>query len=507
MYRDCYIIDCIEKIDQKIKIAGWVNKKRDHGGLLFIDLRDHTGIIQIVCTSDMDKIPTESVIKVEGKIKNREDNQINQNISTGFIELVCEKYEILSKSSPLPFEINNNINDELKIKHRNLYLRSEKMQRNIRFRAEFIQFLRKKMIDMKFCEVQTPLITSSSPEGATDFVIPSRLHPGMYYALPQAPQIFKQLLMTSCFDKYFQIAPCFRDEDARSDRCYGEFYQLDCEMSFVTQDEVLNVITPLISDFIFHFKKVRPTISRMTYEYSMEKYASDKPDLRNPLEITNYCEIFKNSEMDLFRNQIIKGNVVKGIKVPANFGKSPLNNSSCKTFLDQIDRLHKFKTAYIIKQEGEIKGPIAKFVDNNLIDDNEIIFFVCDTLENTCKKLDIIRNFLAEFTHYELNPQDFRLIEIVDFPMFEQDEKSKTGWGFKHNPFSKPLNFSEEIEDLSLVKANQYDLVLNGVEILSGSIRNTDVNTIIKCFEKVGYAESEVRQKFNSIISGFSYGV
>jgi len=511
MYRNSNSILAIENIGKVIKFAGWVASKRDHGGLVFFDVRDAFGILQVVFDEEMIanndlRIHLESVISIEGVIQKREDDQINDKIPSGTIELRAQKITILSLSDTLPIEINNNnISEELKLKHRVLYLRGEKMTNNLKTRAKLLNFLRNKLTKDNFLEVQTPLITASSPEGARDFVIPSRLHPGKFYALPQAPQIFKQLLMASGVDRYFQIAPCFRDEDARKDRCYGEFYQLDCEMSFVEQEDVLSVLRDIARSVIKEFTGKESSMDRLTYRESLEIYGSDKPDLRNPLRIENFSKEFLESDMDIFKNLIKNGSVVRGLRVNLNFGSKSLNNSMCKNILIKIEQEYKFKIAYLIKEDGELKGPLSKFLKEEIINNNEVIFFVCDKYAECNKKLDILRNFIPHFVEFFLDPKDFRFLEVVDFPMFEKDEKSITGWQFMHNPFSKPKNLN--VNSMDEVEANQYDLVLNGVEICSGSIRNTSISDLIRCFEIVGTPEFEVRDKFHSMISGFKYGV
>jgi aspartyl-tRNA synthetase len=507
IYRDIYIKDTIQKNGSFIKLSGWVSRIRDHGGIIFLDLRDSSGVIQVTYDGQID-FSTESIVTAEGTIVHRQSDQINTNLITGSIELKAKKITLISKSAPLPIEVNNeSIAEDLQLKYRTLYLRGEKMHHNLLFRAQIIKFIRNYMNNYDFLEVQTPIITSSSPEGARDFVIPSRLHPGKFYALPQAPQIFKQLLMASGYDKYFQIAPCFRDEDARKDRCYGEFYQLDCEMSFVERDQILDFIIKLLIAIIKEFTQKQANTHRITYHDSLEKYGTDKPDLRIPLIIEDFSELFRNSEMELFKSQILKGKSVKGFRINRNFGQIELNNSLCKSILDVLDKEHNFKVAYIIKNDNEIKGPIAKFIPNSFIDEGEAVFFVCDEGHVLLKKLDILRLYLAKALDFYLDPMQFELVEVIDFPMFEEDESSSTGWAFTHNPFSKPKNLSENLNNLSQVVANQYDIVLNGFEIISGSIRNTDVENLIQCFGIVGRDEAEVREKFNSIISGFAYAV
>ena len=481
-------------------IKGWINNKRNHGGCLFVDIRNASGIIQATTNDEniiklIEKIPNESIISVTGVIKKREEHQINAHLPMGNIELLIENFEVLSINEKTIIDFSHsNVAEEIKMKNRVLYLRSARMQRNLKFRAEIIIFMRNYMENLNFLEIQTPLITFSSPEGARDFIIPSRLHPGKFYALPQAPQIFKQMLMASGVERYFQIAPCFRDEDARKDRCYGEFYQLDCEMAFTTQEEVLTLVTNIVTSIIKEFKKTKCVLTRLTYENSLKLYGTDKPDLRNPLQIKDFSEIFLNTEMDLFKKAIKNGQNVRGIVASFN-----VTNAICKRILARVE--NQFKIAYILKEENEIKGPIAKFFPISEIDNNSAIFFVCDTYVASNKKLNLLREIIAEETELKLNPEEFQLVQIIDFPMFEKDGNQ---WYFTHNPFSKPQEIKENLEE---IKAYQYDLVLNGFEICSGSIRNTNINTILEFFELTGTPKEETELRFQGLFNAFKYGV
>ncbi len=504
MYKSrIYNSDILDYIGKSIHLQGWLANKRDHGSLLFYEIRDHTGLVQVVVDSPSDeqtKIPLESVIEIVGNVRKRDETQINDTLFTGTIEVECTNVTVIAKSDLLPFEIDDsNINDDLKIKYRYLYLRGEKLKNNLQLRANLLHFLRNYMYDNNFIEVQTPIITCSSPEGARDFLIPSRLHKGKFYAMPQAPQIFKQLLMVGGVNQYFQIAPCFRDEDARKDRCYGEFWQLDVEMSFSTQDQILHYACKLIDDMIQKFNPDKKLfISQFTYKESMDLYGSDKPDLRADIKSEDWTAFFAKSEMKLFKEQVEKGAIVKALKI-----KKILSTSIRDKVLKKCEE-NGFRTGFVHKEFNELKGPIAKFIDHNLLENNEMLFFLCNQKKVLYKNLGILRKILIELGNL-VDKSKHHLVKIVDFPMFEQNEKG--GWDFTHNPFSKPQSDIQSIDNLSEVVAYQYDLVLNGFEIASGSIRNNDLNGIISAFKKCGYKEQEIFDKFRSLLNAFKYGV
>jgi aspartyl-tRNA synthetase len=516
-------------IGEKVKISGWVNGKRDHGDLLFLDIRDHYGITQAVidATSSQEidkfaKIKLESVVTIDGNVVARSAEAANKKLATGEIEIKIEKLEIESEAEQIPFQIadeNCNFPEDLRLKYRFLDLRRAEMQKNIKLRSQVISYLRNQMTDQDFLEIQTPILTASSPEGARDFLVPSRLHPGKFYALPQAPQQFKQLLMVSGFDKYFQIAPCFRDEDARADRSPGEFYQLDMEMAFATQEDVFNVMEPVLRDCFEKFgcKKIvldeTQKFPRITYKDSMLKYGSDKPDLRIPIEIVDLTEVFRDSDFKIFVSNIAKGNVVRAIKAPGVASKSR------KFFDDMI----KFAIdegagglAYIIyTNDGEIKSPIAKLLgDEKLakikeqagLENGDAIFFAC---EKAGKAANIAGKVRVEIANKcELIESDvYKFCWIVDFPYYEADEA--TGKiDFSHNPFSMPQGGMEALEskDPLEILAYQYDIVCNGAELSSGAIRNHKPEIMYKAFDIAGYDRKTVDEEFGGMIRAFKFG-
>ncbi|PPR46898.1 MAG: Aspartate--tRNA ligase [Alphaproteobacteria bacterium MarineAlpha5_Bin9] len=512
----------IKFLDQEVILSGWINKKRDHGNLLFIDLRDNYGITQCVIDSshkdfiDISNISNESVIKISGKVKKRTDETINKKISTGEIEVIIETYEVLSKAETLPMPVNSNIDygEDVRLKYRYLDLRRDKLHKNILLRNKVISSIRKEMIKRDFIEFQTPILTSASPEGARDYLVPSRIHPGKFYALPQAPQQFKQLLMVAGFDKYFQIAPCFRDEDSRADRSPGEFYQLDFEMSFVTQDDIFNVLEPVLYNvFNENLKSKQWKIKdypfpRIPYIEALEKYGTDKPDLRNPLIIKNYTQIFEKSNFKIFSEQILKGAHVKGIKV-ANIAGNP------RSFFDKLNNWAIDEGApglgYINYHEGSFKGPIAKNLSiNNLkmfeMKENDSIFFICDQI----KKAQLFSGKVREKLSEELNLLDkesFEFCWIVDFPMYEIDEKTNK-IQFSHNPFSMPQGEMQSLSEKNPldILAFQYDIVCNGVELSSGAIRNHKPEIMYKAFEIAGYDKSHVEKNFSGMLNALKYG-
>lgn len=518
-----------KNIDQTVKLSGWVHRRRDHGNLLFIDLRDHHGITQLVfldsnkeLMEEASKLRFESVITIVGKVVARSNETINTNINTGYIEIVVESYEIESAADTLPFSVNSDQQapEDMRLTYRFLDLRREELHKNIILRSNVIAEIRKLMTERGFQEFQTPILTASSPEGARDFLVPSRLHNGKFYALPQAPQQFKQLLMVSGFDRYFQIAPCFRDEDARADRSPGEFYQLDIEMSFVTQDDVFGTIEPVMHSLFIKFsnKKVSDTpFVRISYSDAMLKYGSDKPDLRNPLEIVDTTNIFADSDFTIFRENIKKGNVVRAIKAPQT-------STQPRSFFDKMTEYAVSEGAsglgYIVfAEDGSVKGPIAKFLSHDKLEllkkaanlsNGDTVFFASDIELKAAKLAGKVRTRVAE----ELNliEQDcYKFCWIVDFPFYELNEE--TGQiDFSHNPFSMPqggietLNNAKTTEELLNIKAYQYDIVCNGIELSSGAIRNHKPELMYKAFEIVGYTKEDVDDKFGGMIRAFKFG-
>ncbi len=513
----------ISDVDTDVYLSGWVNRKRDHGGLLFIDLRDHYGLTQLVFDPDSsafdlaEKVSAETVIKISGKVVKRDDETVNPNLSTGEIEVYVDSLEVLSEAEELPLPVfgEPDYPEDMRLKYRFLDLRRETLHGNIVLRSKIIQSLRNRMIQNDFLEFQTPIMTASSPEGARDFLIPSRIHPGSFYALPQAPQQFKQILMASGFDKYFQIAPCFRDEDARADRSPGEFYQLDIEMSFVTQDDVLNTVEPILRDLFEEFssnKKITKTFPRIPYLESISKYGTDKPDLRNPIEMSDVTEIFKDSGFKIFSESIKKDDNVKVWGIPAKGGGSrafcdKMNSWAIKEGLPGL--------GYIFFKEGSGSGPIAKNIGEEKtssirnkfnLNDNDAVFFICGIpktfLTFASSARDKIGNDLGL-----IDANTFEFCWIVDFPMYEFDEINKK-IDFSHNPFSMPQGGIDalENEDPLEIKAFQYDIVCNGVELSSGAIRNHKPEILLKAFEIAGYNEVEVEKRFGAMSDAFKYG-
>ena len=520
MYRTLFCNDIRdEHIGKTVQLAGWVDVVRDHGGVIFIDLRDYTGVTQVVVHNEelLKNVNRETVISVTGTVEKRDPDTVNMKIDTGYVELVADTLQVLGKSrNMLPFEVRSShlSKDELRLKYRYLDLRNPKNHDNIVMRSKIIRYMRNKMEEKNFLDMQTPILTASSPEGARDFLVPSRKHPGKFYALPQAPQQFKQLLMVSGFDRYFQVAPCFRDEDARADRSPGEFYQLDFEMAFATQEEVLEVCEDVIYDTFTEFsdKKVTPKpFRRITYEEAMMKYGSDKPDLRNPLLICDLTDFFADVDFPAF-----KGKPVRGIVADCT-GKSK------KFFEDSL----KFATSaevglgglgYITLKEGVFAGPIAKFLSDEKkaeiiaitgVKEGETLFFICDDKKNdTEKKAGHIRSWLARKEQLDLIKNDsFEFCFIVDFPMYEIDEETGDTI-FTHNPFSMPQGGMEALmsDDPTQVLAYQYDLVCNGIELASGAVRNHDIDIMKKAFEIAGYSEEELKTRFNALYTAFQYG-
>ena len=507
----------LEDVGKEVRIAGWVETIRDFGGLVFLDIRDMYGVTQVVTsgkTEDVDfasHIPIESTVTVFGKVRKRDEETINTKIKTGLVEIRIEEIKILGKRTKnLPFEVNEDqeVREDLRLQYRFLDLRSEKLKNNLKLRASVIQFLRSQMIEQGFLEVQTPILTSSSPEGARDYLVPSRLHPGMFYALPQAPQQFKQLLMVSGIDKYFQIAPCFRDEDARADRAPGEFYQLDMEMSFATQEDVFNVIEPVIYNTFKEFsdKEISSApFRRITYKEAMLKYGSDKPDLRNPLFIIDLSEFFNKCTFKPFINR-----TVRAIKVTGHMSKG-----FHEKMLDYAMSIGMGGLGYLeVQEDMSFKGPIDKFIPDELkkelleiadLKKDDTIFFIADNEKRATELAGQIRTELAKRLDL-IDDGKFEFCWIVDFPMFEIDEHDKIQ--FSHNPFSMPQGGLDALENqnpLDIV-AYQYDLVCNGIELSSGAVRNHDINIMIKAFEMAGYTEDEVKTKFGALYTAFQFG-
>ena len=513
----------ISDVDKSVNLSGWVNRKRDHGGLLFIDLRDHYGLTQLVFDPDSkafdiaEKITAETVIKISGKVVKRDDDTINSNLSTGEIEVYVDTLEVLSEAEELPLPVfgEPDYPEDIRLKYRFLDLRRETLHGNIVLRSEIIQSIRNRMIKNDFLEFQTPIMTASSPEGARDFLIPSRIHQGSFYALPQAPQQFKQILMASGFDKYFQIAPCFRDEDARADRSPGEFYQLDIEMSFVTQDDVLNTVEPILRDLFEEFssnKRITKSFPRIPYLESISKYATDKPDLRNPIEMSDVTDVFEDSGFKIFSESIKKDDNVKVWGIPAKDGGS-------RAFCDKMNswaiKEGQPGLGYIFFKDGSGSGPIAKNIGEKKtsaiknkfnLGDNDAVFFICGVpktfLTFASSARDKIGNDLGL-----INEDSFEFCWIVDFPMYEFDEINKK-IDFSHNPFSMPQGGMDALESLNPleIKAFQYDIVCNGVELSSGAIRNHKPEILLKAFEIAGYDQGEVEKRFGAMNNAFKYG-
>ena len=515
--------------DQNVLLSGWINKKRDHGNLLFIDLRDNYGQTQCVIDKknklfkDIEKIPLETVIKINGKVIVRSGDTINKDLSTGDIEILISDFEILGKTKELPLPVfsDQEYSEEIRLKYRFLDLRRKKIHKNILLRSKVISFIRAEMEKLGFLEFQTPILTSSSPEGARDFLVPSRLNPGRFYALPQAPQQFKQLIMVSGFDKYFQIAPCFRDEDARADRSPGEFYQLDIEMSFVDQEDIFEIIEKLFNNLFTKFSKKKIENSkfpRITYENAMLKYGTDKPDLRNPLEICDLTKLFIRDDVnfEIFKNLVKKGSIVRAI-VTKNTKNQP------RSFFDNLDKWAKEQgwsgLAYLtIETNKDIltaKGPIGKFFSEDALKDfmkisksevGDSVFFACGKKPEVEKILSQVRTKIARQLNL-INDEKFSFCWIVDYPMYEIDEISQK-IKFSHNPFSMPqgdhknIDFSQPLK----IKAYQYDIVCNGIELSSGAIRNHIPELMYKLFSIAGYDKKSVEEKFSGMINALSYG-
>ena len=501
---------------KEVRVAGWVENIRDHGGILFLDLRDQYGIVQIVVHDEamLEGVNKECTITAHGKVVERDPETYNPKIPTGTIEVVVDELKVLGTAkNNLPFEIvtSKENREDLRLAYRFLDLRNPKVHRNMVLRSEVIRFLRDKMTEMGFLEMQTPILTASSPEGARDYLIPSRKHHGKFYALPQAPQIFKQLLMVSGFDRYFQIAPCFRDEDARADRSPGEFYQLDFELAFATQEEVFAVAEEVLGELFAKFSDKKVTSApfpRITYAEAMLKYGTDKPDLRNPLEIIDISDLFVNSSFKPFCNKTVRAINVKG---QANQSKGFYEKMEAYALSIGMKGLGYFK----VNDEMKFLGPIDKFLDDAQraeltrragLEPNDLLYFIADNTKDAPKFAGQIRTEVAK--RLDLIEKDaFRLCYIVDFPMFEEDEETGNII-FTHNPFSMPQGGLEALETKSPldVLAYQYDIVCNGVELSSGAVRNHDLKTLIKAFTIAGYTEEDLQTKFQSLYHAFQYG-
>ena len=509
---------------KEVRLSGWVHRKRDHGNLLFIDLRDHYGITQVVLDkknkyfSTAEKTTSESVITVTGKVVPRSDETLNKKIPTGEIEISVDEYISESNSKRLPLEVNSDkdYGEDTRLKYRYLDLRRSKMQKNILLRNKVISLIREGMIKQNFVEIQTPILTASSPEGARDYLVPSRINPGKFYALPQAPQQFKQLLMIAGFDKYFQIAPCFRDEDSRADRSPGEFYQLDYEMSFVTQEDVFNALEPVLFDVFtkltenFHVSK--PPFKKIPFDECVAKYGNDKPDLRNPLILSNVTDVFKNSSFKLFADSINKGSIV--IAIPA-----PDTNDQPRTFFDKLNSWAKNEDqggmGYVQFVNNEGKGPIAnnldkdrlkKFLEIDGMNGNSSIFFLCGKADEIMEFAATARMKIANELKL-IKENEFQFCWVIDYPMYQKNiETNKIE--FSHNPFSMPQGGLEELEkkDPLDIKAYQYDIVCNGVELSSGAIRNHKPEIMIKAFEIAGYSKKDLEKQFSGLLQAFNYG-
>lgn len=501
-------------IGKTVSLAGWIDTVRDHGGVIFVDLRDHYGITQVVVSDDhlLQGVSKESVILVKGTVTKRDEETVNKKLETGMVEVRTEALEVLGPCEHgVPFEIDNSTatREDVRLKYRYLDLRNPKIHNNIVLRSKVISYLRRQMEELGFMEMQTPILTASSPEGARDYLVPSRKHRGKFYALPQAPQQFKQLLMASGFDKYFQIAPCFRDEDARQDRSPGEFYQLDFEMAFATQEDVFDVAEKVIFNTFREFsdKKVsEPPFQRITFADAMMKYGTDKPDLRNPLVIQDLSEFFTKVDFPLFKNKPVRGIV------------ADCSGRSKKFFEDSL----KFATnigmkglGYLTLVSGEYKGPIAKFLSPEQkqeltdlvgIKEGETLFFICDAKTVVNRLAGEIRTWLGE-TLDVIDRDSYEFCFIVDFPMYELNPETKK-IDFTHNPFSMPQGGLDALMDKDPLEifAYQYDIVCNGVELSSGAVRNHNPHIMRKAFEIAGYGEEELKAKFGALYTAFSYG-
>lgn len=513
-------------IGQEVTLSGWVFRKRDHGGVFFADLRDFYGVTQLVLNDSSDKsildlartTSFESVVTVKGVVTPRSEDTVNEELETGHVEVVVNSWHVESAAEPLPIHVPTSTSypEDLRLKYRFLDLRCDEVKRNMLLRSAVISEIRKSLETLGFTEVQTPILTASSPEGARDYLVPSRNHPGKFYALPQAPQIFKQLLMSSGFDKYFQIAPCFRDEDSRADRSPGEFYQLDMEMAFATQEDIFAVIEPVLYNVFTKFtrgKKVSQEFPRITYRDSMRLYGTDKPDLRNPLIISDVSDVFRTSNFKTFQEGVASGRVVRAIPAPktAEHARSFFDSK-----VEYAKKIGALGLGYItFGPDNVAKGPVAKFLsaaelariqETAGIGAGDSVFFVCDKEGKANELAGSVRTLLG--TELNLIEEDvFRFCWVVDFPYFQKEPNGQLG--FSHNPFSMPHGGMDALlntEPLDIV-AYQYDIVCNGIEISSGAIRNHKLDLLYKAFSMVGYSQSEVNSKFGALTSAFRFGV
>jgi aspartyl-tRNA synthetase len=513
------------QVGERVKLSGWVHRKRDHGNLLFVDLRDHFGLTQIVADvadeafAPLEGVRAESVVTVEGKVVARAQDAVNPNLATGQVEVHADKVWVRSAAQELPLPVAGEADypEDIRLRYRYLDLRRERIHRNIVLRSQVISSIRRRMVEAGFTEFQTPILTASSPEGARDYLVPSRVHPGRFYALPQAPQMFKQLIMVAGFDRYFQIAPCFRDEDARADRSPGEFYQLDFEMSFVTQEDVFQAIEPVLAGVFEEFadgRKVTPAgeFPRIPYKESMLKYGSDKPDLRNPIEIADVSEHFRGSGFGLFARIVEGGGTVRAIPAPGTADKS-------RKFFDDMNDWARSEghagLGYVTQKGGELGGPIAKnhgdegmrrLIAELGLGPDDGLFFAAGKEGQAAKLAGAARTRVAEQLGL-IAEDEFRFCWIVDFPMYEYDEEAKKV-DFSHNPFSMPQGELEALEskDPLDILAYQYDIVCNGVELSSGAIRNHRPDIMYKAFEIAGYSREDVDANFSGMINAFKYG-
>lgn len=513
-----------DHVGQTVRLSGWVHRKRDHGNLLFIDLRDHYGITQIVIGPGSpafalaEGVRAESVIRIDGKVVARTPETVNADLPTGAIEVQAQEGLLLSAAAELPMPVAGDAEypEDIRLRYRFLDLRREKLHANIVLRSQVIASIRQRMIAQGFTEFQTPILTASSPEGARDYLVPSRVHPGKFYALPQAPQMFKQLLMVAGFDRYFQIAPCFRDEDARADRSPGEFYQLDFEMSFVTQEDVFAAIEPVLSGVFAEFAQDRavtaPPFPRIAYKTSMLKYGNDKPDLRNPLEIADVSEVFAGSGFGIFARIVESGGVVRAIPAPATADKP-------RSFFDKMNDWARAEghagLGYMTFKDGEAGGPIAKNLGEDRtarlaaalgLGPNDGVFFAAGKEAQAARLAGLARTRVGEELGL-IEQGVFKFCWIVDFPMYEYDEVEKKVI-FSHNPFSMPQGEMAALESMNPldILAYQYDIVCNGVELSSGAIRNHKPEIMYKAFEIAGYPREEVDEKFRGMINAFKFG-
>lgn len=519
-----------QTIGETITVSGWVNSRRDHGGLIFIDLRDHTGVVQIVINPDAqdafslaETIRDEYVLSVSGQVNERDEGLKNPNLATGSIEIVANTITILNKSEPLPVAVSDDgqqSNEELRLKYRYLDLRRQTMQSRLVQRAKMYKMMRSYMDERDFTEITTPVLANSSPEGARDFLVPARLHPGKFYALPQAPQQFKQLLMVGGVSRYYQIAACFRDEDSRADRLYGEFYQLDMEMSFVNDGEtVRSMMEPLIKTLVTDFAGktlLSEDVPRISYKQAMEEYGTDKPDLRYDMKLIELSDELSGTEFGVFKNTLASGGVVKAILVK---GGANLSRSQIDTFTEVAKNEGAGGLAYISYENGEAKSPIAKFLteteltsikDKMSAEDGDTIFFGVDTRATVNKVLGRLRIEFAD--HYNLkDPSVISLAWVVDFPFYEWDDKAKK-LDFGHNPFSMPRGGADTLEAATTdeeklaIVADQYDMVMNGYEICSGGVRNHNPETLYKVFGVLGYDATYVEEKFGAMLGALKFG-